>query len=116
MTKTNLLYLSRQKGAIREPGTDYGQSGGSKSHRRLFAPETRGRAFVHLKDVDFAVMSKASISLPQRIVNKGLLLFCKDDRMKIQYENTVRRLYIDAEHSRQGQSCYLPGYIDNDRS
>jgi len=52
-------------------------------------------------------MNNADISLQQRIINKGFLLFSKDDRIRISYENLIRKLYIDSENIRRIKRKYL---------
>jgi len=59
------------------------------------------------KKIDFIVMNNADISLQQRIINKGFLLFSKDDRIRISYENLIRKLYIDSENIRRIKRKYL---------
>lgn len=65
------------------------------------------------KNVDLVVMNKAEILIQQRIVNKGILLFSKDDRKRISYENFIRKLYIDTESLRRIKSYYLGKHISN---
>lgn len=59
------------------------------------------------KNIDFVVMNNAGILIQQRIINKGILLFSKDERKRISYENYIRKLYIDAEPLRKIKSYYL---------
>jgi len=59
------------------------------------------------KNIDIVVMNNAEITIQQRIVNKGILLFSKDEPMRIYYENLIRKLYIDAEPLRKIKRYYL---------
>jgi predicted nucleotidyltransferase len=59
------------------------------------------------KEIDFVVMNNADITLQQRIINKGRLLFSKNDRTRLRYENYIRKLYIDAEQLRKVRRYYL---------
>jgi len=64
------------------------------------------------KNIDFVVMNKAGILMQQRVINKGILLFSKDERFRIRYENNIRKLYIDTQHLRNIQRYYLTRKID----
>jgi predicted nucleotidyltransferase len=63
--------------------------------------------------IDFIVMNNADITLQQRIINKGTLLFSKDERIRITHENFIRKLYIDAENIRRIKRKYLTKKIIN---
>lgn len=63
--------------------------------------------FLAREKVDFVVMNNADITLQQRIINKGTLLFSKDERIRIMYENLIRKLYIDSENIRRIKRKYL---------
>ena len=63
--------------------------------------------------IDFVVMNKTEITLQQRIINKGILLFCKDNSKRISYENYIRKLYIDSANIRKIKRKYLSGKISN---
>ncbi|MEO8398323.1 MAG: nucleotidyltransferase domain-containing protein [Ignavibacteriaceae bacterium] len=65
------------------------------------------------RNVDFVVMNNADITLQQRIINKGSLLFSKDEKFRISYENYIRKLYIDAENLRRIKQYYLIKKINN---
>ena len=65
------------------------------------------------KEVDFIVMNNAGLLIQHRIINKGMLLFCRNDKTRIHYENYIRKLYIDAEHIRNIQNYYLRKEYDN---
>lgn len=65
------------------------------------------------KDIDLVVMNNAAIMIQQRIINKGILLFSKDERKQVFYENYIRKLYIDAEPLRKIKRYYLAGNIIN---
>ena len=65
------------------------------------------------ENVDFVVMNNADITLQQRIINKGILLFSKDERVRISYENFIRKLYIDSENIRRIKRKYLTKKIIN---
>ena len=65
------------------------------------------------KKVDFIVMNNANITLQQRIINKGILLFSKAERIRISYENYIRKLYIDSENIRRIKRKYLNEKIIN---
>jgi predicted nucleotidyltransferase len=69
--------------------------------------------FLVKKKVDFIVMNNAEITLQQRIINKGTLLFSKDDHIRISYENFIRKLYIDSENIRRIKRKYLNKKIIN---
>lgn len=59
------------------------------------------------KNIDLVVMNSAEILIQQRIINKGILLFSRDESARIFYENYVRKLYIDSEHLRMIKRHYL---------
>lgn len=63
--------------------------------------------------VDFIVLNNADITLQQRIINKGSLLFSQNDSLRISYENFIRKLYIDSENIRRIKSKYLNNKILN---
>lgn len=63
--------------------------------------------------VDFVVMNNADITLQQRIINQGTLLFSKDNLYRIKYENLIRKLYIDSENIRRIKRKYLNQKILN---
>lgn len=65
------------------------------------------------KKVDFIVMNNADITLQQRIINKGILIFSKDDHIRISYENFIRKLYIDSDNIRRIKRKYLNKKIVN---
>lgn len=65
------------------------------------------------KKIDFVVMNKMGITFQQRIINKGILLFCKDKSKRIAYENYIRKLYIDSANIRKIKRKYLSGKITN---
>lgn len=65
------------------------------------------------KRIDFVVMNNADITMQQRIVNKGIILFSKDETKRISYENYIRKLYIDAENIRKIKRRYLKRKIAN---
>lgn len=65
------------------------------------------------ENIDIVVMNNAEILIQQRIINKGILLFSKDDRKRIHYENYIRKLYIDTESLRRIKSYYLEKHISN---
>ncbi len=59
------------------------------------------------KKIDLVVMNNAEILINQRIINKGYLLFSRDERARISYENYIRKLYIDTESLRKIKRHYL---------
>ena len=59
------------------------------------------------KNIDLVVMNNAEIMIQQRIINKGILLFSKDEHIRISYENLIRKLYIDSENIRRIKRKYL---------
>lgn len=63
--------------------------------------------------IDFVVMNNADITLQQRIINKGTLLFSKDEHHRITYENRIRKLYLDSENIRRIKMKYLNKKILN---
>jgi len=63
--------------------------------------------------IDFVVMNNAEITLQHRIINKGILLFSKDEPKRISYENYIRKLYIDSANIRKIKRKYLSGKITN---
>ncbi|MCL4512065.1 MAG: nucleotidyltransferase domain-containing protein [Bacteroidetes bacterium] len=65
------------------------------------------------ENVDLVIMNSAEILIQQRVINRGILLFSKDERLRIQYENYIRKLYIDAEHLRKIKRHYLARNIIN---
>ncbi|GBD91794.1 hypothetical protein BMS3Abin04_02526 [bacterium BMS3Abin04] len=63
--------------------------------------------------IDFIVINNAGITIQHRIVNKGMLLFSKDEKFRISFENYIRKLYIDAENIRKIKRKYLVRKINN---
>jgi len=63
-------------------------------------------------NIDFVVMNNATILIQQRIINKGMRLFSRDESFRIQYENRIRKLYIDYQHLWNIQRYYLSKHID----
>lgn len=57
--------------------------------------------------IDLVVMNNAEILIQQRIINRGILLFSKDERIRVVYENHIRELCIDSQHLRKIQRHYL---------
>jgi predicted nucleotidyltransferase len=67
------------------------------------------------ENIDVIVMNYAGLLIQQRVVNKGILLFSRDERFRIRYENTIRKQYIDAAHLRNIKRYYLKKALDNAR-
>jgi predicted nucleotidyltransferase len=65
------------------------------------------------KEIDLVVMNNAEITIQQRIINKGILLFSKDELKRVLYENNIRKLYIDAEPLRRIKRYYFTGKNTN---
>ncbi len=63
--------------------------------------------------IDIVVMNNAALTIRQRIINKGILVFCKDEKSRIKYENSIRKLYIDANNIRKIKRKYLREKISN---
>lgn len=66
-------------------------------------------------DIDFVVLNNAEILLQQRVINNGKLLFSKDEKYRIHYENYIRKIYLDLEPLRKIQNYYLNLKITNAR-
>lgn len=65
------------------------------------------------ENIDFIVINNAQLTLQKKIIEHGILLFSKDERKRIHFENYIRKLFIDAAHLRKIRRCYLPGKIIN---
>jgi len=65
------------------------------------------------KNIDFIVMNSADIVIQKKIITQGKLLFCKDERKRIYYENYIRKIYIDTEELRKIKRHYLSNKITN---
>lgn len=65
------------------------------------------------KNIDFIVMNNANILIQKKIIRQGKLLFCRDERKRIYYENHIRKLYIDTEDLRKIRRYYLSNKIIN---
>lgn len=63
--------------------------------------------------IDFIIINDTSLTFQKKIIEHGILLFCKNDRIRIYFENYVRKLYIDAEHLRKIRKYYLHKKIIN---
>jgi predicted nucleotidyltransferase len=63
--------------------------------------------------VDFLVLNDTEILFQQRVINNGKILFSKDDKFRIYYENHIRKLYIDLEPVRKIHNFYLNQKILN---
>ncbi len=65
------------------------------------------------KPIDLIELNNAGLTIKQRIVNKGLIIVCKNERKRIAFENYVRKMYIDAENLRRIKRKYLKKKIEN---
>ncbi|MBS3944775.1 MAG: nucleotidyltransferase domain-containing protein [Melioribacter sp.] len=63
--------------------------------------------------IDFVIMNDVPLTFQKKIIEHGILLFCKNDRIRIYFENYVRKLYIDTEHLRKIRKYYLNKKIIN---
>ena len=63
--------------------------------------------------IDLVIFNKAGILIQQRIINSGLLLLERNRYKRINYENYIRGLYIDAEPLRRIKMFYLKRYLNN---
>lgn len=63
--------------------------------------------------VDFIVLNNSEILFQQRVINNGKILFSKDDKYRIYYENHIRKIYLDLEPVRKIQNFYLNQKISN---
>ena len=65
------------------------------------------------EEIDFIVMNNAELSIQKRIIDNGVLLFSKNERRRIYYENYIRKMYIDTAHLRKIRRHYLAKKITN---
>jgi len=65
------------------------------------------------KNIDFIVMNNAELYIQKKIINEGVLLFSKNERKRINYENYIRKMYIDTAHFRKIRRYYLTEKIKN---
>ncbi|MFZ6033702.1 MAG: type VII toxin-antitoxin system MntA family adenylyltransferase antitoxin [Melioribacter sp.] len=65
------------------------------------------------KNIDFIVMNNAELYIQKKIINEGILLFSKNERKRINYENYIRKMYIDTAHLRKIRRYYLTEKIKN---
>lgn len=65
------------------------------------------------ENIDFIVMNNAELYIQKKIINDGILLFSKDERKRIHYENLIRKIYIDTAHLRKIRKHYLSEKIIN---
>jgi hypothetical protein len=65
------------------------------------------------ENIDFIVINNAQLTLQKKIIEHGILLFSKDERKRIHFENYIRKLFIDATHLRKIRRYYLSGKIIN---
>ena len=65
------------------------------------------------KNIDFIVMNNANIIIQKKIITQGKLIFSKDERKRINYENYIRKIYIDTEVLRKIKRYYLSNKIIN---
>lgn len=66
------------------------------------------------ENIDFIVMNDAELYIQKKIIDKGILLFSKNERKRIHYENYIRKMYIDTAHLRKIRRHYLTKKIIND--
>ncbi|MFA3784153.1 nucleotidyltransferase domain-containing protein [Melioribacteraceae bacterium 4301-Me] len=59
------------------------------------------------KNIDLVVTNNANVLIQKRIITQGKLLFSKDEKKRIYYENNVRKLFIDTENLRKIRRYYL---------
>ena len=70
-------------------------------------------ALLRTDKIDLVIFNKAGILIQQRIINSGMLLFERNRYKRINYENYIRSLYIDAESLRRIKMFYLKRYLNN---
>jgi len=70
-------------------------------------------ALLKTDKIDLVIFNKAGILIQQRIINSGMLLFERNRYKRINYENYIRSLYIDAEPLRRIKMFYLKRYLNN---
>lgn len=64
-------------------------------------------------DIDFVVINNSEILLQKRIIENGELIFSKDEKKRIYFENYIRKLYIDSTYLRKIKRLYLSEKIKN---
>lgn len=62
--------------------------------------------------LDLVIMNRAGIVLLQRIVNNSIVLFASDKYERINYENNIRKEYIDSQNLRVIKRRYLSGKLN----
>lgn len=67
---------------------------------------------LHTDEVDLVLLHEATPLLAYQVVKHGLVLFCRDDRLRTDFEIHTRYRYLDTKRIRQIQSHYLYKRID----
>ncbi len=64
-------------------------------------------ALLHSDKIDLVLLNKSPLLITHRIINRGELLFDKEKYMRIEFENFIRKQFIDNEYFRKIRTYYL---------
>ena len=67
---------------------------------------------LHSDKIDLVLLNKSPLLITHRIVNTGELLFDKAKYRRINFENSVRKEFIDHEYFRKIRTYYLKKSIE----
>ena len=62
--------------------------------------------------IDIVILNKADVHLIKNIINTGKLLFERNLLSRIEFENSIRKEFIDTEHFRKIKTYYLQKKIE----
>ena len=65
------------------------------------------------ENIDFIVINDAPLTFQKKVIEQGEPLFCKNERIRIRFENYTRKLYIDLQYLQKIRRYYLSGKILN---
>lgn len=66
-------------------------------------------------DIDLVLLHLAPTLLRHEVVRRGQLLFCRDEKVRVDFEVDTRRTYLDTQHLRHIQRAYLYADIEQGR-
>jgi predicted nucleotidyltransferase len=68
---------------------------------------------LHTNEIDLVLLHEASSLLANQVISRGKLLFCRDERIRIDFVVRTKHRYIDTKKIREIQAYYLYQRIDS---
>jgi len=62
---------------------------------------------LHRSDIDVVILNSAPPLLKERVISRGRLLYCRDERARLHFEVATRREYFDTQPLRDAQDRAL---------